>query len=230
MRWAQLIGPGGTYRFTTEDLEWAVKAAEHEPGDSPCRRFEQVAVLWSMANRWASGKTGYSTFGALLRGYCQPINATQIGARHAYDATPDNPGGRVDPEDRDARIRANIARPLSWYAENRPDTVALVVDWMEGRIPLPASLVGVVDFAAKFVGCGGDKIATRVPELAPCPNAEAFCKRSWSTAWGRGTVRMVSRLGSGVVGPWVALAASTVGVLGFLWWREGRPPSRRRWR
>jgi len=226
--WATIHGPFGHRRFVDADFEWAVKAAHHEPGDTPCRSFEQLAVLWAMANRWASGKSRAESFGVLLKNYCQPINVNQIGKVHTYDRTPADPEGLVRSAERDARIRANIARPLDWYVANAPETVGLVARFMRGLLPVPRSMIGVVDFAARFVMHGAPWIEAEIPELQRCSGAERFWKMPWSAGWSAGTVRIGGR-GVGYVGP----VALLVVVAGGSWWylrQKSRRVVRRRQR
>lgn len=216
---ATVHGPFGSRRLGPDDLVWVVKAVAHEVPRGACWRAEAEAVLWTMLNRWASGRYGGGTWGEWVQRFSQPINPNQIGVIHSYDVTDTDPTGEVRSGERDARIAANRARPLSWYVENRPEVVGLVRDFFYGRVPARPEHVALLDFAAGFVSGGAGDVRVRVPGV-DCSGSNAFYRESWASDWTARTVRVEAD--RGWIGPMVALFLGFSAGGAILWWAGRR--------
>lgn len=153
MRVLGTITVNGQRRALTDyDYEWALKATLGEAGGDPANAWEWGAVLWTMLHRWAGkyGRPGES-FGDYIQRFSQPVNPNQIGKIHAYDRTEDDPSGQIRAQARDARIRANRARPVEDIVRRYPDLAAYVLKFMQGKIPR-GPYAHFADFAASYAG------------------------------------------------------------------------------
>lgn len=208
MGWGTVIGPGRDGRgfqrkLVDDDFQWLVKACYHEAGsDNP---FEWGAVLWVLTNRWA-GRYGLAgeTLGQLAQRFCQPINPAQIGKIHDYDRTPADPTGLTASRARDARIRANRARPVQCYATGCqgvravPELLRYVSAFMQGRVWDPRYL-GLTDFAAHYAGHGPEDVLVRLPNVN-----NAFYRETWTRGWTPSTVHFTQRSSVSRLLPFVA--------------------------
>ena len=245
--WATITGPGRdgsgfSHPIVDSDFEWLVKMCYHEIGNAdPSHAFEWGAMLWTVANRWASkyGQPG-ETLGQYAQRFSEPINAGQIGVVHpsGQDApTADDPTGLRSATARWARIAANRARPISCYVtggsgcgavQPSPALVDYVRQFMLGRVWDPRYLA-LTDWAARGYGHQVDDVPIGLP------TADQFYRETWTADWQPGTV-MVGNAG---VGGWsvsprtagLSLAAGIViAVVGIGWWRRRRGSTRRgRW-
>ena len=75
-----IVGPRNlVYHLTPDDLLWLGRAIVGEAGDGASRRAS-AAVAWALAQNFAlvpsslGGTPRFSTFAALVRAYCQPVN------------------------------------------------------------------------------------------------------------------------------------------------------------
>lgn len=231
MTWATVYGPGRdgsgfARRIVDSDFPWLVKACYHEAGTG--NPFEWGAVLWTLTNRWAGkyGRTG-ETLGQYAQRFCQPINPAQIGVVHSYDRTSEDPTGLVASRARDARIRANRARPVACYftggsscggVRAAPDLVDYVLRFMRGEV-WDRRYVGLTDWAAPYAGHGAEDIPVSLPV-----EGNTFYRETWTAGWDAGTVSMSGaastsplRAGLGLLGG-ILVAGLGVGLL--VWHRR----------
>lgn len=241
MTWATVIGPGrsggGFSRALVDsDFEWLVKACYHEVGPDPSDAFEWGAVLWTLANRWAS-KYGYAgeTLGRYAQRFCQPINPAQIGVILNYDRTEADPSGLERARARWIRIRANRARPISCYmvggegcgdVRPAPELVEYVLRFMHGEV-WDSRYIGLMDWAAPSVGHGPEDIPADLPV-----RGNAFYREAWERDWTSSTVRLTGGTSASPMRAGLGFALggllAVVGV-GFLVRRQQRSAPQRVW-
>ncbi len=234
--WNIVRGPNGfAMPLTDDDFVWTVKAVHHEVA-RPLSEVEMHAVLWTMLNRWASGRAVGANgkgFGAWIRTFSSTVNPKWVAQCRGDEPTTctaeDYADGWGCCPIRKAWVAANIARPFSWYVEHSPEVVAYVAKFFRGEIPV-GPLVGIVNFASRIVGCHGEiPAADSIPGLSPHSNM--FCRTTWSAGWTTDTVRFASRPWSrAVTGLGVALLGGVVvfGVARLRRRRLGVARSRRR--
>jgi len=238
--WSTVYGPNGFARnLTDDDIVWAIKATYHEVSN-PATRAEWQAVLWTMLNRWASRQFTHmkqplddDSFGAYIRSFSSTVNSYWVSHCRSDEVPEHCPL-------RQAGVESNILRPISWYLENDPDLSHYVAGFFLGQIP-PGPLVGVVDFAARWIDPGSDDIpwTDRIPGLPSSSNA--FYKAPWSLSWSPSTVRIVPSAEMAI--PATAVHKATVGIglaillgTGIVAWARRRQlrkrlaPLARRWR
>lgn len=180
--WNRVIGPNGFRRSLDDaDLAWVVKATHHEASRNP---VEWGAVIWTMLNRWASGRynPGRLKFGDWIREFSSTVNP-----EWTVNCRSDETAERC--VERQAWVAANIARPYSWYVEHDPQLVAYVQRLFAGRVS-GAPYAGLVDFAAPWAGRGAEDVRQRVAGLRDSDVGNYFYREPFSMGWGSGTVRM----------------------------------------
>lgn len=224
--WGTVIGPGVDgrgfqRRLVDSDFQWLVKACYHEAGTS--NPFEWGAVLWVLTNRWAGryGREG-ETLGQFAQRFCQPINPSQIGKIHDYDRTPEDPTGLTASRARDARIRANRARPVQCYATGCsgvravPELLTYVTRFMQGKAIFDPRYIGLTDFAARYAGHGPEDIPVALPVTG-----NVFYRETWTRSWTPTTVRIVQGSSGRVFSKLLPFAAG-LGIVATVAWFGGR--------
>jgi len=182
MIWNRVIGPNGFRRaLDDDDLAWTVKATHHEASRNP---VEWGAVVWTMINRWASGRYNPERlkFSDWVREFSSTVNSDWT-VRCRSDETAERC------VERQAWVAANIARPYSWYERNDPQLVAYVQRLFAGRVP-PVPYTGLVDFAAPWAGRGAEDVRQLVAGLRDDDVGNYFYREPFSMSWTSGTVRM----------------------------------------
>lgn len=181
--WQTVKGPGGTHQLTDDDFVWAVKATHHESTRNP---VEWAAVLWTMLNRYMSGRAvgrrGLQTWGSWIRTFSSTVNPKWV-----EECRGDEDASRC--VERQAWVAANIARPYSWYVEHDPELVNFVAAFFRGSIPA-GQFTGLTDFAAKYVGHGPEDVPWNTHIAGLPSNSNAFYKATWSLDWNEDTVRI----------------------------------------
>jgi hypothetical protein len=127
-------GPGGfRYRLTDQDLLWLARAIW---GEADTHRENGAGVAWAMAQYYATvlnrrgGRPAFSTFTALLRAYCQPINPKW--------ASRDASGCRRRPDHCTERHLAKRRRVTGASWSEIPSQVRqLVREFAAGQLPNP---------------------------------------------------------------------------------------------
>jgi len=206
-----LYGPNGFVRdLTGDDLLWAVRMLVGEAGSDPARATEWAAILWTMANRWASCRFRCpKTYTEFIRTFSRPINPKWW---------PDQPTG----------MNPAIDHPLDWFVSRAPAAVATAYQFLSGK--LPNGFPGWTDFAAPGVGSAGH---ARVTTSGLGSDSNWFYVEPFATNWTTRTVYFGGT--SWGVSPRTAglsLAAGIViAVVGIGWWmRRRRARSGRAWR
>ncbi len=209
MIWNYVLGPNGFRRpIDDADLAWAVKATHHEASRNP---VEWGAVVWTMINRWASGRynPGGLKFGSWITTFSSTVKPMWV-VECRSDETPER-----CPE-RQAWVAANIARPYFWYIEHDPELVAYVQRLFSGRVS-SAPYAGLVDFLMKGKPHSAQDVRQAVPGLPDSVSGNSFFREPFSMGWTSRTVRMEmvphglrsAALGIGLA---VVVAGSFVGV------------------
>jgi len=152
-----LIGPGGfRYQITNDDMLWLARATWGEAATS--MRGGQ-AVIWAMAQYHAlvigggSRRPAFSTFTALLRAYCQPINPAW--------ADPNGAMCQRQPGVCSARHIARRQQITNAAWSSIPASVRqLVLEFMRGQLPNPVP--GAVDWNNRDWGAQSQIAVTNV--------------------------------------------------------------------
>lgn len=163
-----LYGPGGlTYRLTDTDVLWLARAVWGEAGTRDTRNM--AGVMWAMAQyhmtvigRRSNQRPAFSSFTALLRAYCQPINPKW--------ATLSSSGCRARPSHCGAaqiRRRAQITnasweaiplsvrdKVMSFIAGGVDNPVPGMVDWAAGASWQARSKVPLINIGGNMFGIG----------------------------------------------------------------------------
>lgn len=136
-----IYGPGGfQYYLTDDDLLWLARAVWGESGE---HERDGAAVAWAMAQNHAllvgRSRPRFSTFGALLRAYCQPINPRF--------ATPTSSGCIERPSHCTERLLARRRMITNAPWSRIPQSVRdLVASFSRGTLENPVP--GMTDWAA----------------------------------------------------------------------------------
>lgn len=182
MIWNWVIGPNGFRRtLDDDDLAWAVKATHHEASRNP---VEWGAVVWTMINRWASGR--YNPSGLPFGRWITEFSST-VNPEWTVKCRSDETAERC--VERQAWVAANIQRPYIWYVEHDPRLVSYVQRLFAGRVS-GAPYTGLVDFAAPWAGRGSSDVRQLVAGLPEGEAGNYFYREPFSMGWTSGTVHM----------------------------------------